>query len=151
MPLDDVIDWTVSYRQDSTIFRPYCYALKRETSIQDFMNNYTARFLPHSYEKNYESSYVEARDQYHKTLLAVYWVWWKLWQDFYACFHAFHKQCDQIWWIFATFKSIWQYLEGLLSIWLNVKSTFANFICHWGILRYWLRNYLDLMSKQFLE
>ena len=51
-PLDDVIDWTVSYRQDSTIFRPYCYVIKKDTEIGNFMNNYTGRFSPLNSEIN---------------------------------------------------------------------------------------------------
>ena len=45
-PLDDLIDWTVSFRQDSTIYRPYCYSISQETHLADFINNYTARFRP---------------------------------------------------------------------------------------------------------
>jgi len=51
-PLDGLIDWTVSFRQDSTIFRPYCYAINKETKLENFINNSTARFMPETTQRS---------------------------------------------------------------------------------------------------
>ena len=34
--------------------------------------------------------------------------------------------------ILAKIKLIWQYFEGLFSIWHNFDSTLANCVCFWG-------------------
>ncbi len=97
-PLDGLIDWTISYRQDSTIFRPYCYSLNKDTNLENFINNYTGRFLPETRQQSPKESRFVHHDNKYSQLVNCFYVQLIFQITIYKLMKIFWIGADHLWW-----------------------------------------------------